>query len=57
MPPCAAVVILVAAGANLVAKCALALFFGGMRFALPLIGTAILSMICGCDSEWADAGW
>jgi uncharacterized membrane protein (DUF4010 family) len=34
-------IILVAAGANLIAKCTLAAFFGGLRFAAPLTGTAL----------------
>lgn len=37
----AAVAILIAGGSNLLAKCALALFFGGPRFAAPLIATAL----------------
>ncbi|HWA88767.1 MAG TPA: DUF4010 domain-containing protein [Rhizomicrobium sp.] len=41
----AAIVILVAAAANLVAKCALAVFFGGTRFAAPLIATAALGIL------------
>jgi uncharacterized membrane protein (DUF4010 family) len=39
----AASVILVAAGANLVAKCALAVFFGGTRLARPLLAVAALA--------------
>lgn len=41
----AAVVILVAAAANAVAKCVLAAFFGGARFAAPLAATAALSVL------------
>jgi uncharacterized membrane protein (DUF4010 family) len=41
----AAIVILVAAGANLIAKCALATFFGGPRFAAPLVAIATLSIL------------
>jgi len=41
----AAIVILVAAGANLIAKCALAIFFGGARFAAPLVAVAALSIV------------
>jgi uncharacterized membrane protein (DUF4010 family) len=37
----AAVAILIAGGSNLLAKCALALVFGGPRFAAPLIATAL----------------
>lgn len=43
----AAIVILVAATANLTAKCALAAFFGGARFAAPLAATAALSVLAG----------
>jgi uncharacterized membrane protein (DUF4010 family) len=38
----AALVILTAGAANLVAKCVLAIVFGGPRFSLPLIATAVL---------------
>ncbi len=41
----AALAILTAAGTNLVAKCALAVFFGGLRFALPLIATAAVAAL------------
>ncbi len=41
----AALVILTAAAANLVAKCALAVSFGGIRFALPLLATAVVAAI------------
>jgi len=41
----AALVILVAAAANLVAKCALAASFGGMRFAAPLAAIASLAIV------------
>ena len=41
----AAIVILVAAGANLVAKCVLAAFFGGARFSAPLAAIAALSFL------------
>jgi len=36
-----ACIVLIAAGANLVAKVGLALFFGGPRFALPLMGVGL----------------
>ncbi len=39
----AALIILIAAGANLLAKCSLAIGFGNWRFALPLAGTALIA--------------
>jgi uncharacterized membrane protein (DUF4010 family) len=36
-------IILVAAGANIVAKIALAVVFGGIRFALPLVVTGVVA--------------
>ncbi len=39
----AALVILIAAGANLIAKCSLAWMFGGARLAMPLIAIAALA--------------
>ena len=39
----AALIILIAAGANLLAKCSLATGFGNWRFALPLMGTAAVA--------------
>lgn len=41
--PQAALVILVAAGANLAAKCGLAIVFGGLRLATPLVFAAALA--------------
>ncbi len=40
----AAIVILVAAAANMTAKCGLAAFFGGVRFAAPLAAIAALAI-------------
>jgi uncharacterized membrane protein (DUF4010 family) len=43
----ASAAILIAVSANLAAKCALAVFFGGSRFAMPLIATAALVIATG----------
>jgi uncharacterized membrane protein (DUF4010 family) len=52
-PAEAAAVILTAAGTNLAAKCALAIFFGGFRFARPLLATAILSVAAASAATFA----
>ena len=38
-------IILIAAGANLVAKIGLGVFFGGTRFALPLMGVGLAAAL------------
>jgi uncharacterized membrane protein (DUF4010 family) len=49
----AAAVILTAAGANLAAKCTLAVYFGGFRFAQPLIATAVVATMAAGGAMFA----